>query len=52
MRPGAISRGAGSMLRHFADFGRSLAELRDSGRVELTEEETSIEPITGLLLGG
>jgi 2-methylisocitrate lyase-like PEP mutase family enzyme len=41
----------GVMLRHFADFQRTLAELRDTGRVALGPGEASVEPITRLLRG-
>ncbi|MCK9520858.1 MAG: isocitrate lyase/PEP mutase family protein, partial [Dehalococcoidia bacterium] len=39
----------GVMLRHFADFRRSLDELRDTGEVTLTGEDASVEPITRIL---
>ena len=41
----------GVMMRHFADFRDSLAELRDTGGVALTHGDASVEPITKLLLG-
>ena len=41
----------GVMFRHFSDFRRSLAELRQSGRIALSDEELSVEPITLLLKG-
>jgi 2-methylisocitrate lyase-like PEP mutase family enzyme len=42
----------GVMLRHFADFRRSLAELRETGQVALSNEDAGVEPITRLLRGG
>jgi 2,3-dimethylmalate lyase len=39
----------GPMLRHFASFRDSLAELRDTGAVSVAPEDISIEPITDLL---
>jgi len=39
----------GPMLRHFASFRDSLAELRDTGGVAVAPDDISIEPITGLL---
>jgi len=39
----------GMMLRHFADFRRSLAELRETGRVSLDPADATVEPITCLL---
>lgn len=39
----------GVMLRHFADFRRSLAELRETGRVALDPADATVEPITRLL---
>jgi 2-methylisocitrate lyase-like PEP mutase family enzyme len=39
----------GLMLRHFADFQASLAELRDTGRVHVPAPSLSVEPITKLL---
>lgn len=47
----AIFIHVGIMLRHFADFRNSLAELRDSGRVALSGEDRGVERITGLLRG-
>jgi 2-methylisocitrate lyase-like PEP mutase family enzyme len=41
----------GIMLRHFADFRASLAELRDTGAVELPGNDPGIERITRLLEG-
>ncbi len=41
----------GIMLRHFSDFAASLAELRATGRVTLSREAASVEPITALLRG-
>ncbi len=41
----------GVMLRHFADFRRSLEELRDTGKVHVPREDLSVEPITRLLAG-
>ena len=42
----------GVMLRHFADFRRSLEELRATGRVALSDEDATVEGITKLLAGG
>ena len=42
----------GVMLRHFADFRRSLEELRSTGRVALSDEDATVEGITKLLAGG
>lgn len=39
----------GVMLRHFADFRRSLEELRDTGLVALDPADAAVEPITELL---
>ncbi|HKS90790.1 MAG TPA: isocitrate lyase/PEP mutase family protein [Tepidiformaceae bacterium] len=39
------------MLRHFAAFRDTLAELRDTGRIELAPGDESIQPITDLLAG-
>ena len=39
------------MLRHFADFRASLAELRDTGHVALAPGDESVQPITDLLRG-
>jgi 2-methylisocitrate lyase-like PEP mutase family enzyme len=47
----AIQIHLGVMMRHFADFRRSLAELRTTGNIALTPAEQSVQPITGLLLG-
>ncbi len=41
----------GVMMRHFADFRASLAELRDTGRISLKRGDASVEPITELLRG-
>jgi 2-methylisocitrate lyase-like PEP mutase family enzyme len=41
----------GIMLRAFADFRRSLKELRDTGHVTLDAEDQEVEPITDLLRG-
>jgi 2-methylisocitrate lyase-like PEP mutase family enzyme len=41
----------GVMLRHFADFRRSLEELRDTGLVALEPADAAVEPITELLRG-
>ncbi len=41
----------GVMMRHFADFRRSLEELRDAGAVSLGAEDASVEGITRLLSG-
>jgi 2-methylisocitrate lyase-like PEP mutase family enzyme len=40
-----------TMLRHFAAFRDSLAELRDTGAIALAPSDRSIEPITSLLRG-
>ncbi|MBI2766443.1 MAG: isocitrate lyase/PEP mutase family protein [Chloroflexi bacterium] len=42
----------GVMLRHFADFRDSLAELRDTGRVTLGRGDADVEAITSLLRDG
>ena len=42
----------GIMMRHFADFRDSLAELRTTGSVRLESADTSVEPITELLRNG
>jgi 2,3-dimethylmalate lyase len=42
----------GVMMRHFADFRDSLAELRDTGSVRLGRGDASVEAITELLRGG
>ena len=42
----------GIMLRHFADFRRSLEELRGRGTVELAPEDAAVEPITRVLREG
>ena len=42
----------GVMLRHFADFRRSLEELRSTGRVALSDDDATVEGITKLLAGG
>ena len=39
----------GVMLRHFADFRASLAELRDTGHIALSPGDESVQPITDLL---
>lgn len=39
----------GVMLRHFADFRRSLEDLRDTGLVALESADAAVEPITDLL---
>ncbi|MCZ2109118.1 MAG: isocitrate lyase/PEP mutase family protein [Dehalococcoidia bacterium] len=39
----------GVMLRHFADFRRSLTELRDTGLVTLDPADASVEPVTRIL---
>jgi len=39
----------GVMLRHFADFRASLAELRDTGHIALAPGDESVQPITDLL---
>lgn len=39
----------GVMLRHFADFGASLRELRETGAVPVPEVDQAIERITGVL---
>ena len=39
----------GVMLRHFADFRRSLDELAETGRVALDPEEAQVQPITRIL---
>jgi 2-methylisocitrate lyase-like PEP mutase family enzyme len=39
----------GVMLRHFADFGAALAELKESGTVALGPGAASVEPITRIL---
>ena len=39
----------GVMLRHFADFRATLAELRETGRIALPPADASVEPITRLL---
>jgi 2-methylisocitrate lyase-like PEP mutase family enzyme len=39
----------GVMLRHFADFRRSLEELRETGLVSLDPTDAAVEPITQLL---
>lgn len=39
----------GVMLRHFADFRRTLAELRATGHVDLDPADAAVEPITRLL---
>lgn len=41
----------GVMMRHFADFRDTLAELRDTGRISLKAGDASVDPITNLLLG-
>jgi 2,3-dimethylmalate lyase len=41
----------GVMLRHFADFRATLAELRETGRVSLDPADAAVEPITRLLQG-
>ncbi|OAI42486.1 hypothetical protein AYO38_03130 [bacterium SCGC AG-212-C10] len=47
----AIQIHLGVMMRHFADFKRSLAELRDTGNISLADHESAVQPITELLLG-
>jgi 2,3-dimethylmalate lyase len=42
----------GVMMRHFADFRDSLAELRDTGSVTLGKGDASVDAITELLRGG
>ncbi|MFN0096818.1 MAG: oxaloacetate decarboxylase [Dehalococcoidia bacterium] len=42
----------GVMLKHFADFRETLAELRDTGRIAMAPADLSVEPITTLLAGG
>jgi len=39
----------GVMLRHFADFRASLAELRDTGHIALSPGDESVQPMTDLL---
>jgi len=41
----------GVMMRHFADFRASLAELRDNGQVTLQPGDESVQPVTDLLRG-
>jgi len=38
-------------MRHIADFRDGLGELRDTGRVTLSEEDGSVKPVTRLLGG-
>ncbi len=47
----AIYIQVGIMMRHFVDFARSLAELRQSGTVQLAPGEEFVESITRLLQG-
>lgn len=42
----------GVMLRHFADFRRSLEELKGTGRLAVPAEDLGVERITGLLREG
>ena len=41
----------GVMMRHFADFRDTLAELRDTGSVVLAPPDASVDPITEILRG-
>ncbi len=41
----------GVMLRHFSDFRSSLQELRDTGSIQVSSADLSVEPITRLLGG-
>ncbi|MCA9825067.1 MAG: isocitrate lyase/PEP mutase family protein [Dehalococcoidia bacterium] len=41
----------GTLMRHIADFRDGLGELRDTGRVTLSEEDGSVKPVTRLLGG-
>lgn len=41
----------GVMMRHFADFAATLAELHETGKVSLRPGDESVQPITSLLRG-
>ncbi len=40
-----------TLMRHVADFRDSLAELRDTGAIALSEADSSVKPVTELLGG-
>jgi 2-methylisocitrate lyase-like PEP mutase family enzyme len=45
----AVQIHIGTMMRHFASFRDSLAELRETGAVPVADGDESVEPITALL---